>query len=240
MRCVFARVFRLIVPFWILAAGANLAVAQDMQTAQAIKMITDTANQLCQTAPLDQTNTGLKLSGDAQAKVGGVIGKLADLGFSGAADYQAGRSVGVLQQDLVKAIENSNNCKLDVLHTLSSALLNGAQHPPADRVPASQDANPFGTRSAFIHFNKTSSSGSAKANNLNSTLLPLFGFTEIRAVDEVPLRPTIRYFFRDDAAAAQTLANMLNRNGGNWTIQDFTSFQPRPRPGLIELWVPDR
>jgi len=123
----------------ILAAAAHSGYAQDAQTERALKMITDTAAQICQTAPLEQTNTGIKLSGDATAKVGGIIGRLADIGVKGAANYQKGHSIGVLQQDLAKAIENSNNCKLEVFRTLSKALLGSSQGGitiPATSVPA--------------------------------------------------------------------------------------------------------
>ena len=86
-------------------------------------MITDTANKICQTPPLEMSNQGVTLSGDAKVKVGGVIGKIADLGISGAAEYQTEHSSGLLQKDLAAAIQNGDSCRLEVLKTLSRDLI---------------------------------------------------------------------------------------------------------------------
>lgn len=129
----------LILPVTILLADTmGNAYAQDTKTAQALKMITDTAAEICQSAPLEESSNGVKLSGDTQAKLGGVIGQLADLGISGAASYQSSRSKGVLQQDLVTAIQSSNGCKLEVFRTLERDLLQqrGSESSPPSPSPA--------------------------------------------------------------------------------------------------------
>jgi uncharacterized protein YecT (DUF1311 family) len=122
--------------------GSGLAVAaigsvpcstygQDTATGQALAEIIETANQICQAAPLEQTNQGVSLSGDANAKVGGLVGKIADLGISGAAQYQTGHSLGVLQKDLIVAIQSGNNCKLEVFRTLEKDLIRGRNSGPS-------------------------------------------------------------------------------------------------------------
>src|SRR5262249_5246128 len=68
------------------------------------------------------------------AKVGGLIGKIADLGISGAAQYQSARSIGVLQQDLKDAIQNGNSCKLEVFKTLEHDLIRGRTPDAGERV----------------------------------------------------------------------------------------------------------
>lgn len=134
-----------------LGAGATtVAYAQDTRTAQALKMITDTASQICQSAPLSETDSGIKLSGDAQAKLGGVIGKLADLGISGAAGYQSNQSEGVLQKDLVTAIQSSNNCKLEVFKSLERDLLQPGSRDNQPQSPSPPAASQFSdTASTF-------------------------------------------------------------------------------------------
>jgi hypothetical protein len=109
--------------FAVAAFGGASALGQETRDREALRMITETANQICQSAPLEQTNEGLALSGDAQAKVGGIVGRIANLGITGAGRYQSGHSMGVLQQDLTSAIRDGNNCKLDVFHTLERDLL---------------------------------------------------------------------------------------------------------------------
>jgi hypothetical protein len=126
------------------------AQAQTLDAAQALQLISNTANEICQSAPLEQTNRGVDLSGAASAKVGGLVGKLADLGVAGAAKYQSGASKGVLQKDLIVAIQSANDCKLQVFTTLEAKLL--PSPPPAARHPAQRPstlrctvADPTGT-----------------------------------------------------------------------------------------------
>jgi hypothetical protein len=104
------------------------AFGQGDQNAQALKLITATADQICQSAPLEHTDTGLDLTGEAKAKLGGVVGKLADLGISGTAKYTSNHSMGVLQQDIVAAIRAGNSCKLEVFRTLERDLIT-TSHP---------------------------------------------------------------------------------------------------------------
>jgi hypothetical protein len=59
--------------------------------------------------------------------VGGIVGRLADLGFSMKGGYQSEQSKGVLQKDLITAILSGNNCRLQVFQTLEKSLL--GEHP---------------------------------------------------------------------------------------------------------------
>lgn len=131
--------------------SSTSAYAQTLEAAQqALRLISNTANEICQSAPLEQTNQGVDLSGEASAKIGGLVGKLADLGVSGAAKYQSGASKGVLQKDLIAAIQSANDCKLQVFTTLEAKLL--ASPPAAPPRPAQRQstlrctvADPTGT-----------------------------------------------------------------------------------------------
>jgi len=70
-----------------------------LQTArQALELIEQTANEICQSVPPEQTSQGVTLSGDARAKLGGLLGKLTDLGIAGAANYNTNSSVGVYKR----------------------------------------------------------------------------------------------------------------------------------------------
>jgi hypothetical protein len=57
------------------------------ENSESMRIIVETANQLCQAIPLEHSTTGLTLNADGRAKVGGAIGKLADLGAEGAANF---------------------------------------------------------------------------------------------------------------------------------------------------------
>jgi hypothetical protein len=64
---------------------------------------------------------------------------------------------------------------------------------------------------------------------------PVEGSIESRGAGATPSTPIIRFFSPEDEAAAGRLANRL---GPAWTVQDFTSFRPRPNRGLLEVWIP--
>jgi hypothetical protein len=131
-----AKGFQLVILVAILVTAANHLFALDVRTVQAIKLIKHTTDQVCETAPLVGTSTGLKLSREAQTKLGEAIGVLMRLGNTGAANYQRSDSVRVLYRDLEKAIQNSNNCKFGVFRTLSKALLsNRSEDSKVDQAP---------------------------------------------------------------------------------------------------------
>jgi hypothetical protein len=139
----------LVASILISVAGLPFSVssAEDLQTQEAQKaqkaalsMIVETANEICQSAPLEATSQGMNLSGNATAKLGGLIGKVADLGVTGAGEYQTSHSMGVLQKDLITAIQSGNNCKLEVFRALRKELLSGVIAPQGNSSTTSPPA----------------------------------------------------------------------------------------------------
>lgn len=114
---------RLLILIGFILGDCPRAGAADARISEALKMITDTAAQICESAPLEESGSGVTLSGDAQAKLGGLVGRIANLGLTGTGQYHSERSVGVLQKDLASAIQNSNKCKLQVFQTLERDLI---------------------------------------------------------------------------------------------------------------------
>lgn len=84
--------------------------------------------------------------------------------------------------------------------------------------------------------------GSAPAEALSAQLLRTFGgrpgTVEARRVADTPARPSIRYFHPEDEPAARQAVGLMADTGLNWTLRDFTTFQPRPSRGTIEVWLP--
>src|SRR4051794_6313096 len=85
--------------------GTSSLLAQD-QTQQALQMIRQTAAEICTVPPLEGQGRDVDLSGDAQAKLAGVLSRVANLGVSGAAKYQSSQYKGLLQQQLADALKN--------------------------------------------------------------------------------------------------------------------------------------
>jgi hypothetical protein len=71
------------------------------------------------------------------------------------------------------------------------------------------------------------------------------GFTvaEIRPVHFDISVPSVRYFFKEDRSGSERLINELGRfsqEAGRMPdhASDFTHFQPKPRRGNVEIWLP--
>jgi hypothetical protein len=91
-----------------------------------------------------------------------------------------------------------------------------------------------------IHYKSTSDTARLAAGRMSSTLEATR--TELRPVDAVPRAPSVRYFSPDDRDAARQLAAMLDLHDrlieGDWDVQDFSTYRPRPPQGTIEVWLP--
>jgi hypothetical protein len=134
-----ARSFPIAVAASAITAISSVGHGQDLQRQEAaLAMISKTANDICQSAPLEATNQGVNLSGEASAKLGGLVGKVADLGISGAGQYQTARSFGVLQKDLISALQSGNDCKLEVFRKLVKVFFvpETGPAPPVRTTPA--------------------------------------------------------------------------------------------------------
>jgi hypothetical protein len=115
MICIFKAIYGLSV--FVFPSGA-LA-----QNSEAVKLIVETASELCRSIPLEHSTTGVTLNADASAKVDGVIGRLVTLGAEGATNYKEENTKGLLGNDLAAAIQDENSCKLKVLTILTDRLL---------------------------------------------------------------------------------------------------------------------
>lgn len=109
----------------ILGTGANATTdnAQLGRHASALTIIGEFADSMCSTIPLEGTGSALTLSGDAQAKLTGLLDKLVALGVDGAITYRQDDYQGLLQTDLVRAIKESTSCKLKIWNDLKDKLL---------------------------------------------------------------------------------------------------------------------
>jgi hypothetical protein len=141
-----------ILAVFALAFGSSSALGQAneklaMQRA-ALKDITDAAERICNSIPLNGTSQSAELSGQAKAEVNGVIKKVADLGVQGAGKYQTSEFSNVLQRDLAQAIQTNTNCKQTVFNVLVDRMIPAqssaspsvppAAQPDASKSPAQQ------------------------------------------------------------------------------------------------------
>ena len=120
----------------VLCVAATPSQAQNAPAGYAeaatLKLIVETAEQICQQVPIEQKNSQVALSANADAKVNGLLRKLLDVGGGVVASSSLGSSSGVLQKDLADAIAKGNDCKVSVLKTLVPLLLPAFGNPPGE------------------------------------------------------------------------------------------------------------
>lgn len=121
--------------------------------AKALVVIREFANDICGTMKTEGSNSSIELSGDAQAKLGGALSKILNLGIEGAAKYRSEEYKNVLQKDLAALIQKSTDCKLDVFKLLQAKMILSAKEEPsqaAERIFERMKSNSAAQRSAAI------------------------------------------------------------------------------------------
>jgi hypothetical protein len=103
-----------------------------------LDLITDTADKMCKDIPLKGSGSDFAASGNLSAEVSGLAKKLTDAGAKIEGSYQSHEFQGLLQQDLLKALQNSTQCRLLIWKDLKGQFLPNA---PAKKTQSS-DAQP--------------------------------------------------------------------------------------------------
>jgi hypothetical protein len=106
------------------AAAVTSAGAQDAaQYREALQLIRDTAADICYTIEQKGEQSSTELSGEVDAKLGGVIARVADLGLKGAGELKTEEYQGVLREALAPALKHSADCKQNVFDKLVEKML---------------------------------------------------------------------------------------------------------------------
>lgn len=127
------------------ANAADLAAAQE-----ALKVISEFADEFCRTPPLEGGTQGVDLSMSAKAELSEVLRKVANLGVEGAAKYQSAQYQGLLQKDLAVLLRDSSNCRLEVWRDLKDKLLPPIPPAPAPGSGAAPSPQPSAEQVALI------------------------------------------------------------------------------------------
>ncbi len=101
---------------------------------EALKVISDFANEMCDKIPIKGKGENVELTGEARAGLNGLFKKLANIGIEGVADYQKSEYEGLLQKDLAATLKDSRNCKLEILNQLKSIIF--TSNDDGDHVPS--------------------------------------------------------------------------------------------------------
>lgn len=121
-------------------------------------------------------------------------------------------------------------------------------HPRPAAAPATATPPALaGATRVFVHHFTADEAGAAMAVRLAERLRSQG--IEVAAIRRVPFgipAASVRYFYPADRDAAQRLVGLagpLLTAGGRASPRlpgDFTHYQPKPRPGTVEVWIPSR
>lgn len=105
------------------ASAPTAAADNASNTAAALKVITQTADEICTTVPVEGSHNTLSLSGQANAALNTAIARLVQINIKGAARFETEHYKGVLQTNLAGILKENINCKKDVFDKLEKTLI---------------------------------------------------------------------------------------------------------------------
>jgi hypothetical protein len=95
-----------------------------------LQTIADHTERICGTVPLEGSSGNVELSGSAKMEIDGLLKKMAAMGIQGTGKYEGSQYQGVLQKDLVTAMRDKTNCRMNVNNVLMGKLLTMAAREP--------------------------------------------------------------------------------------------------------------
>lgn len=105
-----------------IVSKANAVEDLDRQQ-KALNIISEFADKLCKEIPLKHEAAKIELDATAKAELKGVAKKVVGLGFDAAAKYTNSKESGILERDLVKALADNRDCRMQVWTDLNKKLL---------------------------------------------------------------------------------------------------------------------
>jgi hypothetical protein len=102
---------------------AQIASAAPLDTAEALNLITQTADRICSVVSTKGEAESADVKGQVQAQLTGLAAKLASVGVSGTGSINNEQYQNVLRQDLASTLHDNAQCKLKVFQTLEGKLL---------------------------------------------------------------------------------------------------------------------
>jgi hypothetical protein len=162
-------------------------------------------------------------------------------GVEGAADAAAGA---VLAPDgpVDEGVEDATGAALAADATADDAVEDAAVAvPEADGAggPFEPILTTISRPQVSVHYTESAAGSTATALNVVRQLRAAGFMVEGRAV-AIPIpRDSVRYFFVGDRDEAEAVSARLQDQvtGGAVPIVDFTSYQPKPRQGHLEVWL---
>lgn len=90
-----------------------------------LKNLSDFANDICHTPPMESSNREVVVSGKLKVELPKLLKSLSDAAVEGKVDWRSKKTKGVIQEELAGLIKSSNQCRLEVLEYLKSFVVFG-------------------------------------------------------------------------------------------------------------------
>jgi hypothetical protein len=118
----------------LLLVARNARAAQ-LDVSQAINLITDTADKICNVVSTKGAADSSEVKGDVSAQLNALARGLAALGFSGSGSIKSDQYQNVLRTDLASTLRDNANCKLKVFSELQAKILPKSRSDPPEHNP---------------------------------------------------------------------------------------------------------
>jgi hypothetical protein len=130
--------------FTLIGLGELTSAAAQQDFDAQLKMIRETAADICYTVDQRGRKSDAQLTGEVQAQVNGIISKLFDLSGKASGNIGSQEYRGVSQEALATALKESANCRERVLNKLLDRIrpLSSASPSPAPLQPSNPTLHP--------------------------------------------------------------------------------------------------
>jgi len=118
-------------------AGGSAASAQSLNL-EALRAVQEFAAEFCGELMTEGSSQNVKVDGSAEAKLSGLLDKLADIGVQGTAEFDQQKYVGLVREELGDDLKNNRECRTRVWDDLKVAVIS-----KPDAAAAAQAAKDF-------------------------------------------------------------------------------------------------
>lgn len=152
-----------------LIAPITVSAAADDKGTEALALVRETLPLVCGDYPKDGSDQKVTIKGQAQAQLTGLLKKLADLGVSGAAEFNSEKYVSVLRSELGSELKSVRACREKVYEDFRKIIATGNTKKPK---PASAIQQPPSSQATTITVN-TNGDGNATIVNGQSNAVSI-------------------------------------------------------------------
>lgn len=121
-----------ILTLWFLVLSPMSNASDLSSQSEALSLILKFSENFCKDPSMSGSTESKSLTVEGKAELNGLIKKIADLGVGAAGKYENDAYQGLLQKDLIKALENSQNCKMAVWNDLHDKLILPVKEAPVE------------------------------------------------------------------------------------------------------------